>query len=404
MANEYSFSLDSALANSNDSKRKALEAVAQGGKAGLDAYNAAQKDLATQRTGALDAAMERSRDTGGGANTGQEFLTNTFNRNQSSLSNLSAASQDRFANMGASNASYFDKLNATLPLLANQNREKAMTQENKIKATIAEAQAAAEARAKEKQADREFQLARDAARESAADKRAAAKDSAGKVPTLDELLGAAFMQQEQAKGIVQGSRDLNAQAVTPVSGNPFSKLPAGTARYERQLAGQATNADARAAAGPAAEAARQASPYLNMDVSELAYQLGQAAGVPQNKLAGLYAPGKQAAIASSIKKLTPQQTNEVAKAIATKYDTRGVTQAVASTIIKDPDFKAAVADLTQKFGEPAAGWTREYLQQELTKQFKNKPRTLEVLLGEYVSKFPSSSQTVTYNKAQADLG
>lgn len=357
MANEYSFSLDSALANSNDAKKAALQAVAQGGKAGLEAYQSAQKDLATQRSSALDAAMQRSSDTGGGTNTSQDILTGVFDRNAQSLGNLSAASQDRFAQMGASNDSYFSKLNSTLPLLANQNREKAMTQENQIKAVLAEAQAKAEAAAAAKQADREFQLLRDSERERASDERqsrslsvqearAAAKEKKAAEPTLDELLGSVAKQQMAAKQTIKD------HPATGVYSNEYMKLAnSGTA------------------------------PGL----ADLASQLGQALGISPVKLGGLYAPGKQASITSSLTKMNPQQVNGVTKALASKYATKGVTESVVNTIMKDKDFKKAVDLLVN--ADPAT--TRQQWDRWISENFAKKPRTAAILRGEYLSRFPN---------------
>lgn len=393
MSDRYSFELESAKANTDESKAKALDAAATAGTAGLKAYNDARTQIIGDQQTAVQGALARSQNTGGGY-TGTELAGQVAQRNLAHNTNMATGFDVRNKEMAASNSTYFDKLNASLPYLKNQTDTKIATTEMETKAAIAAAQAEAEAKAKEKQDEHDFQLERDRLREEKADARASKKD----IPTLDQLLGQAWINQQEAQGIVSGAKGLNAQSVAPVSGSPFKKLPAATARYERQLAGQAKNKGLAAQAGVANQNARLVGPIATGNLTDLAYQLGVAAGVPASSLAGLFAPGKQSATNTATGKITPQQNTEVAKALAGKYDTKGVTQAVAATIMADPNYQEAVKKLTSQAGTG----TREDWQAWIVKAFPGKPRTQAILLGEYLPLFPTAATAAAAAKRAAE--
>lgn len=186
-------------------------------------------------------------------------------------------------------------------------------------------------------------------------KAAAAKDKAAKEAadkfSVDALLGLASSRA--------------AQPATPLTRGATTeeRNQIATDEINRQLAGQGDTGK----------------------LTDLAYQIGSTLGVKPSTLAELYSPAKQSSLANATANLAPKDT--VAKAIATKYDTRGVTYDSAKSALSSPDFKAATADLMTK--AQSGGFTRSQVDQHLRDQFlRDNPALYWILAGEYLSLFP----------------
>jgi hypothetical protein len=199
MGNPY---FDSASANIDQAKLASLQAVAQAGTAGKQAYQQAQDSINADKQAAMARAATRAATLGVGGN--DQTFGGAYDARLGQLATNRAGFEGGLAQTQASSDSYLEKARSSLPLLQAINTNKANAQEAAIKAAIAlaqqKAQAAADAAAaKEAAAEKRAQTAADRAdarAQKSADRADArsAKTAAAKDPTFDRLIAAGKLE------------------------------------------------------------------------------------------------------------------------------------------------------------------------------------------------------------------
>lgn len=208
--------------HTDDSKTRALQAVATAGTAGLKAFQEAQSGI----TASQHAALERARQ-GAQMFTGADPAAFGSNKTQDAFGlqqgNLAGAQADFTAynqNMGAANSTYFDKVGSALGALRGQNEAKTQEYDAQIKAyqtrlqEQAAAAAAAAAAAEQAEMDRlrfkeENENRRTQFKESAANARATSQSQQARTSkvSLDELVGLAIQNggwSRPVQGVMPG--------------------------------------------------------------------------------------------------------------------------------------------------------------------------------------------------------
>jgi hypothetical protein len=356
----------SATSQVDESRKKLLEAVATAGTAGKKAYDDARAGINTQQQEALARAQQQAQ-LGGVTEAGLAELQGktgaSYGQQQNILGTQQAGFEGALQQTGASGASYLDKLQASLPALQEQNRMKIADKEAGIKQVIAEAQAAAEAKAAQQAEQNAFTLERDAFREKNANQRAAISQASKNAPkplTVDQLLGAAVREKQRAQGII----------------------------------GQST--------GVAAPGVYKNARLDATGIQNLAQDIGRASQVDEATLAGIFAPSKNSSISTTIKNLSPAQKNAQADALAKKYASINVTPKVAADILKDKDF----IDVMDYIMKGAEGKPREEVLVGLRKAFleeQNKPRIFQILQDALNEQVPTAGSISSSRTAREKL-
>ncbi len=220
---------DSAGMQIDESKAALLKAVATGGTAGKQAFDAAQQQAAQAKQEAVARAAERSALYGIGGND-QTFLGAYDARaNQGAVNR--AGFESGLAQTQASGESYLEKARGAIPVLQGININKAADEETKIKLAIqaakdkAQAAAEKEARAEQERLDRENRTeARAIARENRASARSDAKAAAKpkKDPTADLLLAAGRLQNKSP--LAKARLDANTNILGVVNQNQDARM------------------------------------------------------------------------------------------------------------------------------------------------------------------------------------
>lgn len=188
----------------DDSKRRLLEAVATAGLAGKKAFEEAQSGIQSSQHAALQRAQEGATMFGGGAERfGAGNLATRFDLQRGNLGAAGAEFAAQNASMGAAGSGYMDKVQAALGALKEQNAAKTGEYDAQIQAYKTrleqEAAAAAAAAAAKEQAE----MNRLRIREQGENARATARlradaekeaKAATKNITLQQLLGMANSQ------------------------------------------------------------------------------------------------------------------------------------------------------------------------------------------------------------------
>jgi hypothetical protein len=222
MASPY---FDSANQQIDESKKGLLEAVAQAGTQGKQAYDAAQAQAAQARQDAMSRAAERSALYGvGGDNQtflgGYDARANQMGVNRSNF-------ESGLAQTAASGQSYLEKARASVPMLEAQNIGKVTDQETKIKLAIqaakdkAQAELDKETRAEQRAREREDRAdTRANTREDRADQRARDREAAKpmKDPSADLLLAAGRLGNQNP--LNKARLDANSNILNSVTMNP----------------------------------------------------------------------------------------------------------------------------------------------------------------------------------------
>ena len=360
---------DSASKQIDESKKGLLEAVAQAGSAGKQAFDAAQQQAAQARQEAVGRAAERSALYGVGGDS-QTFLGGYDARmNQTGVNR--ANFESGLAQTQASGESYLEKARAAIPTLQAVNINKGVEVEGKIKNTIAAAQAKAQADFEKEQLKYQRELEREMRseqrtldREGRAEARAAAKEQQN--ISGDALLGLASQAKKAAT------------PTAPVDFGPGQRPGESIQAYLARLEGSA-------------QGRRDTDAIAAAPLDDLAAQIGRRLGVSEAKIAELYSPSKQASLA----KQTEPVKNELAKSIASKYGTRGVSYDLAKSALNGTDFNESRTWLLSGAG----GMTQAEAQQKLADFYlKGIGRTggnpgpwiaeYEILVGEYLSRLP----------------
>jgi hypothetical protein len=356
---------DSAGMQIDSSKKALLEAVATGGTAGKQAFDAAQAQAAQAKQEAVARAAERSSLLGIGGDN-QTFL-GAYDARANQMGVNRANFESGLAQTQASGESYMEKARASIPILQSININKGADEETKIKLAIqaakdkAAAEAEKEARTLQRQLDAEARAeARAIAKEGRAAGRASAKENQ---PSLNALLGAAGQVVKSRPGL------LSEDGTTKSFGGPRMRIGGGP--------GVAN------------------IPATTVNITDLAFQLGQAYGVNDNKLMELYSPSQQSSLKTATGKLAPTPPKEskdaIAAALATKYDTKGVDYNTAKSVVNNVDFQAAVKWLLNG----ADGKTRDEVENILRENFINRDgrnwtAEYNILLGEYLGAIPAA--------------
>lgn len=375
----------SAVANTDEGRKKMLEAIAQAGSAGKKAFEEGQARLDQNRMTALGAAQQNAQATMPGAQINPAELNRAnevFGRYKSNMASNQASSEANLAGTQASGESYFAKLNAAYPLLEQRNIAGQKQQESEIDLALklarqrAEDAAAADAADKQHEFDvmaqkNKYDMASDAANRAAK----AAEGKEATPPTLQELLGLATQSQREAAPIANRANE-------PVAADPFRFLPKDTARYERNLVGGKPSAETVAARG-----------IVNQPVVDLAHQIGGLLGVDPTKLAGLYGPGTESAAYAAVDRLNKRGTPQAAAADKQLATAAKVNVKDIPAIRKDAAFRLVEGQLS---GWIEGGVTKEQFANALRSEpsmkqanGKFKDRTYKLIMAQYGDLFPT---------------
>ena len=337
---------DSAGMQVDESKAALLKAVATGGTAGKQAFDAAQQQAAQAKQEAVARAAERSALYGIGGND-QTFLGAYDARaNQAAVNR--AGFESGLAQTQASGESYLEKARGAIPVLQGININKAADEETKIKLAIQAAKDKAQADLDKENRSLQRTLASEArsesraiARENRAAERAAVKAAAAEAkPTTAKLLGAGTALADAYNGFLgRGNKDANQN---------FQDIGA-------------------------VDAARALAAYKGMDPATINSFITPQAAASYNKAA-----------------TPPQDIDAYAKSLATKYASKGVTPALAKSVVGNVDFQAAANWLLSG----AEGKTRDEVENILRENFIKKDNRnwlaeYNVLVGEYLSRIPT---------------
>lgn len=295
---------DSSSAQIDAGKASLLKAVAEGGTAGKQAFDAAQAAAAQARQDAVTRAAQRAALTGNSGVSDQTFL-GAYDARANQMGVNRANFESGLAQTQASGESYLEKARAAIPVLQGININKAADEETKIKLAIQAAKdKAAETAAREQRTlkatlDRESRAEqRSIARETRAAERAAAKAA---TPSNQGLIGLASQVAKQ------------------------SVNPAVNAR----------------AAGPVLPGEQTAASKPDRGLTNIAADLGRSLGIPEARLSELFAPGFQASLSTAVQK--PEQllaqTQPDVKWLTSNV--RGMDTKKAQQALQAPEFREA---------------------------------------------------------------
>lgn len=192
---------EGAKSEREDAQRALLEAVANAGRAGKDAFTQARAEVERARTAALDRAAQRAALTGqnlGGADTSPAL--DTADRFGSFYAGQEAAGQQHLQNIGASGSSYLAKVGAIAPFMQQKAVDAAADRDNQYRMDVAANQSQIDAQKAQRLQDHQWQLERmqkqnvldmAKANASASAKAAAAKPVTPQLPKLEELMAGA---------------------------------------------------------------------------------------------------------------------------------------------------------------------------------------------------------------------
>lgn len=133
-------------ANTTASQREALAALARGGTAELQAFQAAQQQQRADQGDVMRQILDRASSLNAGA-AGQEMAAKAspaLDLRAQALASMHSSNEAAMGQIGAANKDYFDQVNAAVPL---------------VKARSDEINAAAAAKAQQEEADRQMRLA-----------------------------------------------------------------------------------------------------------------------------------------------------------------------------------------------------------------------------------------------------
>ncbi|HYD46170.1 MAG TPA: hypothetical protein VEA79_12970 [Phenylobacterium sp.] len=355
---------DSASRFIDEGKANLLRAVADGGTAGKQAFDAAQAQAGQAKQDAVGRAAERSALYGVGGND-QTFL-GAYDTRMNQMNVNRANFESGLAQTQASGESYLEKARASIPVLQAQNINKGMELDTKyrtaIDAALAKAQADREKedRALQRQLDSESRSeSRAIAREGRAESRAAAKEAA-KPPKFEDIAGQA-----------QALTDMGAVDTDTVAAQIRQSLPL-------------TNDMLMTAQDRYAFKKNQ-----GVDTSpeqELMFLVAEAWGMSPAQASAILTPQK---INSYVKAQAPAPALEdsTAKSLASKYAAKGVNYDTAKSVINNVDFKEAVNWISAG----ADGKSRDEVENIIRQNFivrdgRNWTAEYYILMGEYVDK------------------
>lgn len=352
----------------DESKKNLLNAVATGGTAGKQAFDAAQAAAAQAKQDAVARAAQRAALYGVGGND-QTFL-GAYDTRANQMGVNRANFESGLAQTQASGESYLEKARGAIPVLQAVNANKAQDTESKIKLAIQAAQAKAQAeaekqaRAEQAQIDRENRAdARANARADRSDARAAARDAAKtpKLPTADQLLGQGKTLADQINtGLHAGAnaKPGDADAMGDVDNAVFLGNQSGL--YD---------------------------PTQGADTVGMARQYAKSLGMDEGTINGILTPAKTGAW----DKAAAPTRDAYAKALATKYASKGVDDRLASSVVNNVDWQGDVTNILNGAG----GLSREAVDAALRKHYVTERgwnAEYEILRGEYLPMLPTQKE------------
>ena len=116
------------------SQREALAALARGGTAELQAFQAAQQQQSADKGDVLRQILDRATSLGAGA-AGQELaakVSPSLDLRSQALASMHSSNESAMGQIGAANSNYFDQVNAAVPLVKARSDE--INEANRIKA------------------------------------------------------------------------------------------------------------------------------------------------------------------------------------------------------------------------------------------------------------------------------
>lgn len=298
---------DSSSTQIDQSKAGLLKAVAEGGTAGKQAFDAAQAAAAQAQQAAVGRAAERSALYGVGGDN-QTFL-GAYDARANQMGVNRTNFESGLAQTQASGESYLEKARAAIPVLQGINANKVTDQETKIKTTIAAAQE--KALADQQKADAAEQRTID--REGRAEERAVARE------------GRATAKADLGKITNQSLLGLASQAAS-------------------QSVSPAVNPKA---AGPSITGFAREKP--DQGLTDIAVNMGRQLGVPEAQLAQMFSPAFQGSLAGALQKpeqLLAQTTPDIKWLTS---NVRGMDAKKAQQALSAPEFKEAGNQVSSYF-------------------------------------------------------
>jgi hypothetical protein len=293
-----------------ESQKALLDSIATGGAAGKKAYEDAQAEVASNRQGALNRAMQRQQITGqnlGGEDT--QRVNATADRFGNALASGNANFQQNMQGIGASGQSFLQKVGAISPLIQSENLNKAAQRENDYKSAIAAAQERADAAAQAKQDQQNFELMKLGITEGNSNSRA-------------------------QNAIDAANARANRTTSTGATNNVTLPQLVGMATQQPKILNDSGNILGSAVGGENIRAAQ---------LGAQAGDIGRSLGVPETKLAGLNEPGFQNSLTKDLTKVNPGPSP--------KDYTAGNQNALKAIVAKNPTAALGQADaIAQKTG------------------------------------------------------
>lgn len=376
-----------AVAAIDQNKAAALAAGAQGGTAGLQAYQQATQQVQATRDAALASTAQGAQLINAGAPALNDLNAIVRSGADRRLADIAQAQGTFGADQAAANARtgrYFGELSGALPLLQELGRQKGEYAANKLV-------------------------------QAAADKAASGSDLSDSA-LRTRLMGAAQIQQDQALEPLQArSKKLDAQ-LKPLSSREkhirkaLSTMPKASKLLDRKAVGKVRGRLEKELAGLAQKRAKletKAQRELSVPLSERARSIGTEAGVEPDRLYGIVGPQQDAQVTGAKQRLAAASVPEPDKVIARSAN---VDPTMLNQIRQSSVYTKVKKEL---LGELDAGksWDEvEPLLRELLVQGtigsgkKRYPRTYRVIESEFKRLFPSLSSQTRLADARAAYG
>lgn len=321
--------------------RALLQAVATGGTAGLRAYESGQQALTQSKTDAVTRAQTRAGLIGGPEAQGFESqAVQVYDRGLGNLASARSGFEANMAQLGTAHKNYLDQVAAAVPLVRADTQRQLALRKAAVDAELA------------KQAER--------------DARAAAKEDKPKASDILNL--AENVSSLYGQSTLKGTVGPNGSETTG-----SANIPAGRNWITDDL--MMTAADNAAFNGTTTD-------------FELAKIVAEVSGLSPTETAKMLTPSSVAASSTKADKAQAPAQDPIARSLAQKYDTKGVTYDLAKSVLNNVDFQG---DVEWILGG-ADGKTRSEVEEILRKYYledRNWPSEYNILMGEYANKLPT---------------
>lgn len=339
-----------------------LKAIATAGSQGEAAYKDAQNQITSYRQQAIDNA---AKGFSGSAELAAQLQAQSGTPFDRRLSDSAAAQADNTAalqRMQAANESYLTNVSAAQGALQAQNQNRLADRETQLKAL----QAQLDAKAKQEEDDRNFER--------------------------QMKLADMSMKQQAATQKVQSDAAKAAEKARPTAPKILSLAENIASLYgegtDRNTPGRNWVTDNIEMTAQDLSAFNRTTPEF-----EMAKLLAEGYGLSPEETAQILSPSSVAKSQNTAQKaLNPTpQADSAAKALAQKYDTKGVTYDLAQSVLNNVDFR----DDVQWIMSGADGKTRDEVD-KILKQYYVTDRgwnaEYNVLKGEYLGMLPTKKK------------